>query len=76
MNVITLTDHRFFASAQRFSKLVIGCHVASYGTVPNHATLASVIRMLAITCIGQAGKAITQRMNLIEEINEEIDLFE
>jgi DNA-binding MurR/RpiR family transcriptional regulator len=76
MNVITLTDHRFLASAQRFSKLVIGCHVATYGTVPSHATLASVIRMLAITCIGQAGKTITQRMNLIEEINEEVDLFE
>lgn len=76
MNVITLTDHRFFASAQRFSKLVIGCHVATYGTIASHATLASVIRMLAIACIGQAGKTITQRMNLIDEINEEIDLFE
>ncbi|MCX7301166.1 MAG: MurR/RpiR family transcriptional regulator [Rhodobacterales bacterium] len=76
MNVITLTDHRFLASAQRFSKLVIGCHAATYGTVPSHATLASVIRMLAITCIGQAGKTITQRMNLIEEINVEVDLFE
>jgi len=76
MNVITLTDHRYFATAQRFSKLVIGCHVASYGLVPSHATLTSMIRLLAIAFIGQAGEVAHQRMVVIDEINEEIDLFE
>ena len=76
MNVITLTDHRYFATAQRFSKLVIGCHVASFGLVPSHATLVSTIRLLAIAFIGQAGEAAHQRMAVIDEINEEIDLFE
>jgi DNA-binding MurR/RpiR family transcriptional regulator len=76
MNVITLTDHRYLASAQRFSRLVIGCHVATFGKLPSHATLASMIRLLAIAFIGQAGDKAQQRMAVIDEINEEIDLFE
>lgn len=76
MNVITLTDHRFLASAQRFSRLVIGCHVATFGRIPSHATLISVLRMLAIAYIGQAGEPAHQRMAVIDEINEEIDLFD
>lgn len=76
MNVITLTDHRYFARAQRFSKLVIGCHVATYGAVPTHSTLASVIRILAVSFIGLAGDTALQRLSVIDDINEEIDLFE
>lgn len=76
MNVITLTDYRFYASAKRFSKLVIGCHVATYGAIPSHTTLASLIRLLAIAYIGQAGETAVDRMALIGEINEEIDLFD
>lgn len=76
MNVITLTDHRFLASAQRFSRLVIGCHVATFGRLPSHATMVSVIRLLSIAFIGQAGAAAQQRLAMIDEINEEIDLFE
>ncbi len=76
MNVITLTDHRYLAAAQRFSRLVIGCHVATFGHLPSHTTLASMIRLLAITFIGQAGAAAHQRLSVIDEINEEIDLFD
>jgi DNA-binding MurR/RpiR family transcriptional regulator len=76
MNVITLTDHRYMASAQRFSRLVIGCHVATFGRLPSHATLASMIRLLAIAFIGQAEDKALQRMAVIDDINEEIDLFE
>ena len=76
MNVITLTDHRYFARAQRFSKLVIGCHVASYGTIPSHTTFLSVLRLMAIAFIGQSGEVAQQRLSVIEEINEEIDVFE
>ena len=76
MNVITLTDHRYFATAQRYSKLVIGCHVATYGLVPSHSTMVSTLRMLAIAYLGQAGETAHQRMTVIDEINEEIDLFD
>lgn len=76
MNVITLTDHRYLATAQRFSRLVISCHVAAFGRLPSHATMASMIRLLSITFIGQAAEAAHQRLAMIEEINEEIDLFE
>jgi hypothetical protein len=76
MNVITLTDHRFLAAAQRFSRLVIGCHVATFGRLPSHTTLASMIRMLSIAFIGQTGTAAEQRLAVIDEINEEIDLFD
>ncbi len=75
MNVITLTDHRFYASAQRFSQLVIGCHVATYGLLPTHTVLASMIRLLAIAYMGHAGEPALQRLNVIDEINEEIDLM-
>lgn len=76
MNVITLTDHRYLATAQRFSRLVIGCHVATYGTVPSHVALVSMIRMLAIAYLGEAGETAHRRLAMIDEINEEIDLFD
>ncbi|MCU0906612.1 MAG: MurR/RpiR family transcriptional regulator [Rhodobacteraceae bacterium] len=76
MNVITLTDHRYYATATRFSRLVIGCHVATYGAVPSHTTLTSLIRLLAIAVIGEGGDTAADRMNLIADINEEIDLFD
>ncbi|MBC7739003.1 MAG: MurR/RpiR family transcriptional regulator, partial [Candidatus Saccharibacteria bacterium] len=45
MNVITLIDHRYLATAQRFSRLVIRCHVATFGRLPSHTTIASMIRL-------------------------------
>ena len=76
MNVITLTDHRYLVRAQRFSRLVIGSRVATYGALPTHTTLASLIRLLAVAFIGQAGDAALQRLSVIDEINEEIDLLD
>jgi DNA-binding MurR/RpiR family transcriptional regulator len=76
MNVIALTDHQFYARAQRFSKLVIGCHVASYGSIPSHTTLLSMLRLIAIAFMGQSGEVAQQRLGVIDEINEEIDLFD
>lgn len=76
MNVITMTDHRYLARAQRFSRLVIGCHVANYGLIPTHTTIASLVRLLAIAFVAEAGESAYQRMAVISEINEEIDLFE
>ncbi|MEO7382356.1 MAG: MurR/RpiR family transcriptional regulator [Paracoccaceae bacterium] len=76
MNVITLCNHRFIPSAQRFSRLVIGCHVASYGLLPSHVTLVSMVRLLAVAYLGRAGESARQRLSVIEQINEEIDLFD
>ena len=76
MNVITLTDHRYLARAQRFSRLAIGSHVATYGALPTHTTLASLVRLLAVAYIGRAGEPALQRLGVIDQINEEIDLFE
>lgn len=76
MNVITLTDHRFYAQAQRFSRLVLGCHVATHAPLPTYATLTSMLRLLAVAYVGRSGDAARQRMALIAEINEEIDLFD
>lgn len=76
MNVVTLCNHRFIPRAQRFSKLVIGCHVASYGLLPSHTALTSMVRLLAVAYLGQSGEPALQRLSVIEQINEEIDLFE
>lgn len=76
MNVITLTDHHYYARAQRFSRLVIGCHVASYGSIPSHTALLSVLRLLAIAFIAKSGETALQRLAVIDEINEELDLFD
>jgi DNA-binding MurR/RpiR family transcriptional regulator len=76
MNVVTLCNHRFMPRAQRFSRLVIGCHVASYGLLPSHATLVSMVRLLAVAYLGQSGDAARQRLTVIDQINEEIDQFE
>ena len=74
INVNTLTDHQYFARAQRFSRLVIPCHVASDGAIPSHTSLTSVIRLIAIAFVGHAGEAASQRMSVTDDINEEIDL--
>ncbi len=76
MNVVTLTDHRHYATALRFSRAVIPVHTASYGAVPSHTSMVSLLRLLAIAIIGQAGDPATDRTALIGEINEEIDLFD
>ncbi|MCB1359676.1 MAG: MurR/RpiR family transcriptional regulator [Rhodobacter sp.] len=76
MNVITLSDHRYYARAKRFSRLVIGCHVANYGLVPSHTTFTSLLRLMAIAFVAEAGPSALQRIAVIDEINEEIDLFD
>jgi DNA-binding MurR/RpiR family transcriptional regulator len=74
MNIITLCDHAFIPHAQRFSRVILPCHVASYGQVPTHATMTSMLRLLAISLHGQIGNAASQRSALISDIDEELDL--
>lgn len=74
MNIITLCEHAFIPQAQRFSRVILPCHVASYGQVPTHATMTSMLRLLAISLHGQIGHPASQRSTLISDIDEELDL--
>lgn len=76
MRIITVTDHGFQAQAERFSESVLPCHVASYSALPTHATLVSMLRLLAITYIGQNADAVKQRGETLDSIVEELDLLE
>lgn len=76
MRIITVTDHGFQAQAERFSESVLTCHVASYSTLPTHATLVSMLRLLAITYIGQNAEAVKQRGETLDAIVEELDLLD
>ncbi|MFK7880801.1 MurR/RpiR family transcriptional regulator [Roseobacter sp.] len=76
MRIITLTDHGYQAQAERFSEMVLPCHVASYGMLNTHATVVSMLRLLAIAYAGQNATAVKQRMETLDAIVEELDLLE
>lgn len=76
MQVITITDHGHAAQAQRFSDVVLPCHIASYGLLPTHATMLSMLRLMAVACVGQNPAAVSQRIATLDAINEELDLSE
>lgn len=76
MRIVTITDHRFLEQALRFSEEVLACHVAAHRLVPTHATLVSMLRLLAIAYVGMNGEAVRQRGETLDEIMEELDLLE
>lgn len=76
MKIITISDHAYAAQAQRFSDFVLPCHIASYGILPTHATMMSMIRMLALSYVGQNPEAVNQRIATLDAINDELDLSE
>ena len=76
MNVITLTDQQHRAVAQRYSRLVIGCHSATYARIPSHTALLSMLRLLAVAFVGHVGAAALERQSVIEQINEELDILD
>ncbi|WP_424968361.1 MULTISPECIES: MurR/RpiR family transcriptional regulator [unclassified Dinoroseobacter] len=76
LRIITITDHLFQAQAERFSETVLPCHVASYGMLTTHATVVSMLRLLAIAYAGKNQDAVKQRAETLEAITEELDLFE
>lgn len=73
--IIALTDHENLAQTKRFSDLALRCHISSYGLIPSYTTLVSVLRLLAISHVGQVGETALQRASLIEDINEELDIL-
>ncbi|MCY6382360.1 MurR/RpiR family transcriptional regulator [Hoeflea prorocentri] len=76
VHVITLTDHTNLALTKRYSDIVLRCHIANYGLVPTYTTLVSTLRLLAISYVGLVGETAIQRMGLIGEINEELDMLD
>lgn len=74
MNVVTVADRNYAVEAQRFSRVVLPCHVASFGLGPSHTAIGSAIRLLAVTYAAQAGKAAEQRSEIIAGIHEELGL--
>ncbi|MEM1288316.1 MAG: MurR/RpiR family transcriptional regulator [Pseudomonadota bacterium] len=76
IKIITLTDHAYLPQASRFSDVVLPCHVSSYGLVPTHATLASMLRLLAVSFASENPELVKRRAETLETIAEELDLLE
>ena len=60
------------AQARRFSDQVLRCHIASYGLIPTHSTVVSLLRLLAISMSGWLGNRHSARQFPIDDINEEL----
>lgn len=76
MRVVTITDHAYAPQATRHSEIVLPCHVASYGMLPTHATMLSVLRLIAVAYLGRNPETVNQRITTLAAIDEELDLFE
>ena len=76
VRVITLSDHANYARAKRYSELVFHCHVANYGYIATHTTFVGALRLLAISYTGLAGEKAIQRIGLIDDIKEELDMID
>lgn len=73
MNVITVTDRNYMLQAQRYSAVVLPCHVSSFGLGPSHTSVASALRLLSIAFAAYAGDTALQRLEIISGIHEELD---
>ena len=73
MAVITITDRTFLGEASRFSRVVLPCHVTTYGLGPSHTTVASALRLVTIAYAAHAGKSAEQRADIVTGIHEELD---
>jgi DNA-binding MurR/RpiR family transcriptional regulator len=72
MNVVTIADRNYAPEAQRFSRVVLPCHVSSFGLGPSHTVVASAIRLLAVTYTALAGKSAEQRAQIVASIEDEL----
>jgi len=75
VTIIAITDHSNLAQAKRFSDLVLRCHIANYGLIATYTTMVSLLRLLAVSYVGHVGETAVQRTGLIDDINEELDVF-
>lgn len=75
MRVVTITDHAYAAQAERFSEVVLPCHVASYGVIASHTTMLSILRLIAVAYLGRDPDAVGQRIATLAAIDEELDIY-
>lgn len=75
LNIITVTDRTSMLEAQRYSDVVLPCHVTSFALGPSHTTVLSTIRLLALTFAAHAGRSAQQRAEIISAIHEELGDF-
>lgn len=73
VNIISITDRNYLLQAQRYSNVVLPCHVSSFGLGPSHTAVSSAIRLLAIAYAGHTGEPALQRLEIINSIHEELD---
>jgi DNA-binding MurR/RpiR family transcriptional regulator len=73
MNVITITDRNYLLQAQKYSNVVLPCHVSSFGLGPSHTSVTSAVRLLTISYAAHAGDTALQRVDIIGGIHEELD---
>ncbi len=73
LEVVTVCDRNFGLDAERFSRVVLPCHVSSFGLGPSHSAMASAIRLLAVTFAAIARSAALQRTDIISSIHEELE---
>lgn len=76
VRIVTLTDNANLVHAKRHSDIVMRCHISNYGLIPTYTTLVSTLRLLAISYIGLVGETAIQRIGLIGDINEELDMLD
>ena len=76
IKIITLTDHAYQPQAARYSDVVLPCHVSSYGLVPTHATMLSMLRLLAVSFVGDNPDQVKRRAETLDAISEELDLLD
>lgn len=72
LNVVTITDRTSMLEAQRYSRVVLPCHVASFALGPSHTSVMSAVRLLALTFAAQVGTSAQQRAEIIAAIQEEM----
>lgn len=73
MNTIIITDQMSLVWAQKYARLVLPCHVASERIGPSYTSIASAIRLLAVSYAERAGENAIERLEMISEIHEELD---
>lgn len=74
-HIVALADRSNLPTIKRFTDHVLFCHVAGYGLIPSVTTQVSILRLLAIAFSGQNPDIASRRSGLIDEINDELDLF-
>jgi DNA-binding MurR/RpiR family transcriptional regulator len=73
VSIITATDQTYVGRAERFSQVVLPCHVTSLGLGPSHTSMTSVMRLLAVAYAEHVGEAAIKRMEIVADIHEELD---